>query len=135
MEENKKIVAENDVFRNDDICYKKCKFVAVRIAKICMKLRTKKDKVILDNYISQIIRSSSSILSNYSEGTTSSISNRDKSFKFNISIKEARETVSWLSILYELEEISKEDYDEIVAELTAIIRILVKSIQIMNNQK
>lgn len=134
MEEKRKIIAENEVFKNNP-CYDKCKFVAVRVGKICLELAEKNDKskAILMNYFSQISRSSSSILSNYSEGTTYSISNRDKICKFNISIKEARETISWLSILYELEQISKEDYDELVNEITVIIKILTAAVNKMSN--
>ena len=134
--ENFKKDNKNDIFSNsNNICYNKAKYVAIKSGQLCQRLAKKKDYVILNNYLTQLVRSSSSIYANYCEGNASLITIKDRIAKFNICLKEAEETIAWLTILYELKEISKEEFDTIRNQTIEIIRILSKSILTMKKNQ
>lgn len=125
---------ENDNFSNN-ICYEKTKQLAIMVGRLGKELVQQKDYVVLNNYISQIVRSSSSVFSNYCEGCTNCISRKDRISKFCISLKECHETKGWCTLLYELDEITKEQSDEIQDLSSEIIKILSKSVLTMRNNQ
>ena len=124
----KRYTEKDDTMFKDNICYQKAKTVAIEIAKIGQRICEKRDYVILSAYVNQVIRSSSSVFANLSEGAIGLISRRDKANKYRICLKEASETISWVTLLHELGEITKEEAEHLIDELTQIIKILGKSI-------
>lgn len=134
--ENSKQDYKNDIHSNsNNICYNKAKYVAIKSGQLCQRLAKKNDYVILNNYLTQLVRSSSSIYANYCEGNASLITTKDRISKFNISLKEAEETLAWLNILYGLKEISQEEYDAITNQTIEIIKILSKAILTMKKNQ
>lgn len=116
-----------DIFA-DNICYSKAKAVSVEIIYICKDLMQRKDYTILAPICNQIVRSSTSIKANIAESNSVYCSSRDKSNKFNIAYKECMETLSWISLLYEIEELTEEQYNRLTNECMQIVKILSKSI-------
>lgn len=134
--ENFKQDYKKDIYsHSNNICYNKAKYVAIKSGQLCQRLAKKNDYVILNNYLTQLVRSSSSIYANYCEGNASLITTKDRISKFNISLKEAEETLAWLNILYGLKEISKEEYDAITNQTIEIIKILSKAILTMKKNQ
>ena len=131
----KKLEMEKNPLFYNNISYQKAKTVAVEVARICQRISLKKDYVILNAYCNQVIRSSSSVLANMAEGSVSIISSKDKSNRFRISIKEAYETIAWISLLNELNEISDDEANYLIDELTQIIKILSKAISTMSKNR
>lgn len=129
----KKEIKKSDIFANN-ITYDKTKYVAVQVAKLCKELSKKNDYVVLNNYLNQLVRSSSSIYANYCEGSSTLITSKDRISKFNVSLKEARETIAWCRLLLELEEITQEQADDIIDTTTEVIRMLSKSIITMKQK-
>lgn len=133
-QEKKANLQAPDIFE-DNICYTKAKSVAVEIIYICKELMQKKDYTILSSLCNQIVRSSTSIVANIAEGSTSCISAKDKSNKFSIAFKECMETISWISLLYEIEELTEEQYNRLTDECMQIVKILSRSIHSLRNKK
>ena len=131
----KKLEMEKNPLFYNNISYQKAKTVAVEVAKICQRISLKKDYVILNAYCNQVIRSSSSVLANMAEGSVSIISSRDKANRFKISCKEAYETIAWISLLNELNEITDDEATYLIDELTQIIKILSKAISTMSKNR
>ena len=132
-EERKNTIAQNEMF-GQNVCYQKAKQLSVKCVKICKRLMEKRDYVILSGFCSQLSRSSSSILANLSEGCFYNISYRDRINKFSISSKECYETISWISLLYEIGEITEDEYVELISDCKEIIKILSKSIETMKRK-
>ena len=122
-----------DIF-SDNICYVKAKSVSVEIIYICKELMQRKDYTILSPLCNQVVRSSTSIVANISEGNCSCISSKDRSNKFTIAYKECLETISWISLLYEIEELTDEQYNRLTDECMQIVKILSKSIHSLRNK-
>ena len=95
----------------------------------------RKDYTILSPLCNQVVRSSTSIVANISEGNCSCISAKDRSNKFTIAFKECMETISWISLLYEIEELTDEQYNRLTDECIQIVKILSKSIHSLRNKK
>ena len=91
--------------------------------------------VVLNSLLNQLFRSATSVLANMAEGSSNLISCRDRISKFNLALKETRESICWLELLYELEEISEAEVNDLIKELNDIIRILSKSIITMRNKQ
>ena len=123
-----------DIFA-DNICYVKAKAVSVEIIYICKDLMQRKDFTILSPICNQIVRSSTSTNANIAEGATSCISSKDRQNKFSIAFKECMETINWLSLLYEIGELTDEQYEHLTDECTQIVKILSKSIHSLRNKK
>lgn len=123
----KPLLSVPDIF-SDNICYAKAKSVAVEIIYICKELMQKKDYTILAPICNQIVRSSTSTKANIAEANSVYCSSRDKTNKFNIAYKECMETISWISLLYEIEELTDEQYTRLTNECMQIVKILSKSI-------
>ena len=122
-----------DIFA-DNICYLKAKAVSLEIIFICKELMQRKDFTILAPICNQIVRSSTSINANVAEGACECISSRDRTNKFTIAYKECMETISWISLLYEIEELTDEQYNRLTDECMQIVKILSKSIHSLRSK-
>ena len=122
-----------DVFENN-ICYIKSRAVALEIIFICKELMQRKDFTILGPICNQIVRSSTSTNANIAEGACECISIRDRINKFTIAYKECMETISWISLLFEIEELTDEQYNHLTDECIQIVKILSKSIHSMRSK-
>ena len=117
-----------DEIELNNIAYKKAKNVALKIGLLAKKLSKKQDRVVIDNYLNQIVRSSSSIMANIAEASYIYTLQKQRAHCFRISAREANETISWVHLLYNMGEIDSRTCSELVNELHDIIRILSKSI-------
>lgn len=121
-------VIVQDELETNNIAYKKAKNIAVKIGLLAKKLSQKQDRVVIDNYLNQIVRSSSSIMANIAEASYIYTQQKQRAYYFRISAREANETISWVHLLYNMGEIDSRTCSELVNELHDIIRILSKSI-------
>ena len=94
----------------------------------------KKDYTIISPLCSQIVRSSTSIYANMSEGSYNLSTPKEKVKCFTIACREAYETLSWLSLFYEIGELPEDAYNELKEEVIEIIRILSKSITTLRSK-
>jgi four helix bundle protein len=102
---------------------------ALEIIKLYKYLIKKKEFVLSK----QLLRSGTSIGANINEALSAQ-SKRDFIHKLSISLKEARETSYWLSLLQDSEFIDKMDYDKLFERCNEIISIL-SSIIITTKEK
>ncbi|NEO18651.1 MULTISPECIES: four helix bundle protein [unclassified Moorena] len=98
---------------------------AVRIVKACIWLEESKVPRMLGN---QLLRSGTSIGANCSEAQSAQ-SRRDFISKYEIALKEARETKYWLEVLIEAELVSLEKFKGLIQETEEIIKILVTTVK------
>ena len=133
-ERRKKQEAKADPIYHNNICYKKAQKLSVKIIKICQALMDKKDYTIISPLCSQIVRSSTSIYANMSEGSYNLSTPKEKIRCFSIACREAYETLSWLSLFYEIGELPEDTYNELKEEVIEIIRILSKSITTLRSK-
>ncbi len=84
----------------------------------------------------QFLRSSTSIGANCKEAVSAQ-STRDYINKYEIALKEARETEYWIEIFIESEIISRNLFSSLLQEIDEIIRILAKTVKTSkdNSQK
>ena len=104
----------------------KTKKFAVRIIKACVWLETKSN--VSRTLANQLLRSGTSIGANCSEAKSAQ-STRDFISKYEIALKEARETLYWLEIITEAELVPLEKFRGIMQETEEIIKILVSSLK------
>lgn len=71
---------------------------------------------------------------NISEGSVFYISRKDRINKFLIALKELSETISWIEILFGINEITENDYIHFRTEYNEIEKILSKSISTMKKK-
>jgi four helix bundle protein len=75
-----------------------------------------------------LLRSGTSIGANCSEAKSAQ-STRDFISKYEIALKEARETLYWLEIIVEAEVVSSEKFKGLMQETEEIIKILVATLK------
>ena len=121
-------VIVQDELELSNIAYKKAKNVALKIGLLAKDLSQKRDTVVINNYLNQITRSSSSIMANIAEASYIYTLQKQRAHYFRISAREATETISWVHLLYNMGEIDSRTCSELVNELHDIVRILSKSI-------
>ena len=80
----------------------------------------------------QFLRSSTSIGANCSEAVSAQ-SRKDFINKYEIALKEARETEYWIAIFIKSEIVSENLFRSLVQEINSIIKILVKIIKSLKN--
>jgi len=103
----------------------KCLLFATRIVNLCRFLdNEKKGRHIVD----QMMRSGMSIGANYSEAECA-ISDNDFLAKLYISLKECNETLYWLRLLKNVNDIDKRQFDSIFGDGEEIKRMLVTIIK------
>lgn len=82
----------------------------------------------------QVYRSGTSIGANIAESRNAQ-SKADYLSKLSIALKEADETEYWLTLLYQSEIISKEQFDSITCDLEIIIGTLINIIKKMKENE
>lgn len=101
---------------------------ASEIVKVSNILRAKGENAIAD----QMKRSGTSICANVSEANYAQ-STKDLVSKFEIALKEANETNSWLDIIYNNKFISDQTYKLLSNQVIKIKILLIKSIKTIKN--
>lgn len=132
-QENESTNSIPEIFK-DNICFVKAASVSVEVIRICKDIMQKNEYIIYSPLCNQIVRSSTSVAANLSEGTCNCISYKDRSNKFSISYKECLETLYWLYALHEIGELEEEQYNRLADECMQIIKILSKSIYSMRSK-
>ena len=115
---------------NDSILRTKSKDFAKDIVFLCRKLKSDKVESVL---ISQLIRSGTSIGANiyeaqYAQGTKDFIS------KLEIALKECNESEYWLSLLFETDSLSKEEFASFQGRCIELRRMLVSSVRTLKQE-
>ena len=122
--------------QNDKVKFKK-KFKK-RLYRFVLKLIEFLDKLpkdrITNTMCHQLIRSGTSILSNYIEGQAAS-SKRDFTNFFNHSLKSANESKVWLALLRDSGRAKKEEVDWFLKELNEIANIFASSILTLKGKR
>ncbi len=99
---------------------------AVRIVKGCTWLEGKSN--VSRTLANQLLSSGTSIGANCSEAQSAQ-SKRDFISKYEIALKEARETKYWLEVIIEAEVVSLENFKSLTQETEKIIKILVATVK------
>ena len=108
----------------------RCISFSIKINKLRKYLREKQHEY---NNSDQIQRSGTSIGANYSEACNAE-SKADFIHKLGVAQKEAYETIYWLRVLYGAELITQEQYDNLMADVETIHKILSASIKTAKEQ-
>ena len=103
----------------------RCVEFSVKINKLRQDIKAKHHE---HNNSDQVQRSGTSIGANYCEACHAE-SKADFVHKMGIALKEANETMYWLRVLYGSGYVEKEKYDELMAELDEMYRILSASVK------
>lgn len=102
---------------------------AIRIINAYVEINNKKHfsnaAVVLSK---QFLKSGTSIGANCKEGISAQ-STRDFISKYEIALKEARETEYWIEIMIEANIVPKQKFELLLKELDKIIRILASSVK------
>jgi len=98
---------------------------AIRIVKLYKYLCDEKKEFVLSK---QLLRCGTSIGANINEAQEAQSKN-DFISKLSISLKEARETKYWIELLKETDYLSEKEANNILNDLTEIIRLLVSIIK------
>jgi four helix bundle protein len=114
----------------ENIIVQKSYRFALEVIKLYKSLSETKKEFILSK---QILKSGTSIGANINEAMES-VSKADFVNKLSISLKEARETVYWLSLLKDSDYLASDKYQELYSECNEIIKIL-KSIILTTKDK
>lgn len=112
--------------------YKRTRAFAVRVIALCRYLQQQGG--IARTLHTQLLRSGSSIGANLREGKAAE-SRADFIHKFQIALKEARETEYWCEIIEEAELVPVARLKPLRAELDEITRILVATIKTCKSRK
>ena len=118
----------------NNVIYELSKKFAIRIIKLYVFLKEEKHEFVMSK---QIYRCGTSIGANIAESTYAQ-STPDYISKLSISLKEASETLYWLDLLQESNNITTEQYESISNDVKTIIGTLVNIINKLkqkNNQK
>ena len=100
--------------------------LAVDIEKLCQRVKT------ASNTLFQIRKSSSSIYANICEAQYGQ-SKADMLSKFEIALKECRETEGWLQLLYNTNIIEEEEFKILRNSSGRIRRVLISSCKTLKN--
>lgn len=108
----------------------KCIAFSIKINKLRKYLREEQHEY---NNSDQIQRSGTSIGANYSEACDA-VSKADFINKLSIAQKEANETIYWLKVLYGSELIPEDKYEELLADVRELYKILAASLKTLKNE-
>ena len=114
----------------ESILRNKSKIFAKEIVYLCRKLKNSHVEYVL---INQLLRSGTSIGANIHEAQYAH-GKKDFLYKLEISLKECNETDYWIELLYETKSLSDGDFKKTKSEITELRRMLVSSINTINNQ-
>jgi len=110
---------KNDKMKSNSIIGGKSYDFALQVISIYKELK-KENEFVLSK---QILRSGTSIGANVNEAV-SAISKKDFVFKLSISLKEARETIYWLSLLKDSGYINQNTFNKSNKDCEELIKIL-----------
>ncbi len=115
----------------DSVLRTKSKDFAKSIVFLCRKLKQNGVESALSN---QLLRSGTSVGANiheaqYGQGTKDFIS------KFEIALKECNESEYWLELLFEVNSLSKEDFEKIQKDCIELRRMLVSSVTTLKKKQ
>lgn len=114
----------------ESILRNKSKIFAKEIVYLCRRLKNSHVEYVL---INQLLRSGTSIGANIHEAQYAH-GKKDFLYKLEISLKECNETDYWIELLYETNSLSDGDFKKTKSEITELRRMLVSSINTINNQ-
>jgi four helix bundle protein len=123
------IIAEQKIEYENVIKVKSYNF-AVRIVKFYKIQNCKANS--LNPILKQLLRSGTSIGSNVSEAQSAS-SRKDFINKLTIAQKESRESLYWINLLYDSDEISKREYDSLFNDSEELVKLLSSILKSLNN--
>lgn len=103
---------------------------ALRIIKLNKYLQSKTKEFIISK---QLLRSGTAIGALIREAEFAQ-SNADYISKFSIALKEANETLYWLSLLKDSNEITNKEFNSIEPEISELIKLLVSSIKTLKSK-
>ena len=121
--------------REGSILHKKSYAFAVRITKMFLHFSGNDNKLMV--IYKQVLRSGTSISANIHESEFAQ-SSSDFTFKLHIALKEANETMNWLNLLHDTEQISDKEFESMATDCSELIALLVSSIKTVkknNNNK
>ena len=115
---------------SDSILRDKSKELAKRIIYLCREL---KERGVEGTLVNQLLRSGTSVGANiheaqYAQGTKDFIS------KFEIALKECNETDYWITIMYETNSLTEEEYSDFHGRCVSIRRMLVSSVNTLKEK-
>ena len=109
----------------------KCIQFSIKINKLRKYLRDEQHEY---NNADQIQRSGTSIGANYSAACDAE-SKADFIHKLGIVQKEANETIYWLKVLYGSELITQEQYDDLLADVRELYKIVAASLKTLKQEE
>ena len=121
--------------REGSILHIKSYAFAVRITKMFLHFSGNDNKLLV--IYKQVLRSGTSISANIHESEFAQ-STSDFTFKLHIALKEANETMNWLNLLHDTEQISDKEFESMATDCSELIALLVSSIKTVkknNNNK
>ena len=121
--------------REGSILHIKSYAFAVRITKMFLHFSGNDNKLMV--IYKQVLRSGTSISANIHESEFAQ-SSSDFTFKLHIALKEANETMNWLNLLHDTEQISDKEFESMATDCSELIALLVSSIKTVkknNNNK
>ena len=121
--------------REGSILHIKSYAFAVRITKMFLHFSGNDNKWMV--IYKQVLRSGTSISANIHESEFAQ-SPSDFTFKLHIALKEANETMNWLNLLHDTEQISDKEFESMATDCSELIALLVSSIKTVkknNNNK
>lgn len=110
---------------NKKFAQNRSKEFAVRIVNLVRYLNNEQHEYVMSN---QILRSGTSIGANITEAEYAQ-SRADFFSKVSISLKEAAETRYWLDLLFRTKYLNDEQYQSLLTDVEALIKILVKTVK------
>ena len=114
-----------------DLCERTFAF-SVRVYKLCKELNAKSiNETVICR---QLIKSGTSIGANIEEGRAGQ-SRADFVSKYNIALKEARETFYWLRLLKAVEIFPETKLSDLLAECDELIAILTSTVKKIRNKR
>lgn len=108
------------MIKNNNPIVEKSLDFAIRIVKLSRYLRTKKKEYVLSK---QILKSGTSIGANIAEAQRGQ-TKADFVAKMSISLKEANETMYWLTLLYRADILTTTEYESLYKDLDEILSLL-----------
>ena len=112
--------------REGSILHIKSYAFAVRITKMFLHFSGNDWKLMA--IYKQVLRSGTSISANVHESEFAQ-SPSDFSFKLQIALKEANETMSWFNLLHDTDILSDKEFDSMASDCNELIALLVSSIK------
>lgn len=109
----------------NSLIHQKSYAFSLRIIKLCKYLMEEKKEYILSK---QLLRSGTSIGAMIREAEFGQ-SRADFLSKLSIALKEANESEYWISLLFDSENLSKEQFESIHPDILELIKLLVSSIK------